>query len=228
MEYRNKLSVFHSTLLNVLLYWIVILPLSSVVNIAQAQTFSEFFKQKKTQKKYLLTQIAALQLYSGYVRDGYNIARSGLQTVKGFTNGEFSLHNVFISSLTAVSPFIRNHVKVTETMAFQLAISKLFNMLKKDVGVLSSSQKAYVEKIHAKLSEDCSRDMEELMLVIASGKIEMTEGQRLQRLDKVYMSMRDRFSFAQHFAGQVNVLKGQIRSELKSVNQIHNMYETVN
>ncbi|MEH6306814.1 hypothetical protein RYH73_14260 [Olivibacter sp. CPCC 100613] len=70
--------------------------------------------------------------------------------------------------------------------------------------------------------------MEELMLVIASGKIEMTEGQRLQRLDKVFMSMRDKFSFAQYFTGQVNVLKEQIKSELKSVNQIHHMYETVN
>ncbi|MFD2964575.1 MULTISPECIES: hypothetical protein [Olivibacter] len=228
MEYRNKLSVFRSVLRSSLLYWISVLFLSAVVNPAKAQTFSEFFKQKKTQKKYLLTQIAALQLYSGYVRDGYNIARSGLQTVKGFTNGEFNLHHAFISSLKAVSPFIRNHLKVAETISFQLAISKLFNMLEKDDGILSSSQKAYIEKIHAKLSEDCSKDMEELLLVIASGKIEMTEDRRLQRLDKVFASMRDKFSFAQHFAGQVNVLKGQIRSELKSVNQIHNMYETVN
>jgi len=228
MGYRNKLSVFYRALFSVLLCWIAILPLSSVINIVQAQTFSEFFKQKKTQKKYLLTQIAALQLYSGYVRDGYNIARSGLLTVKGFTGGEFSFHNTFISSLKAVSPFIRNHVKVTETIGFQLAISKLFNMLEKDDGLLSSSQKVYVEKIQAKLSEDCSRDMEELLLVIASGKIEMTEGRRLQRLDKVFTSMRDRFSFAQHFAGQVNVLKEQISSELTSVNQIHHMYETAN
>lgn len=28
-----------------------------------AQSFSEWFKQKKTQKKYLLEQIAALQMY---------------------------------------------------------------------------------------------------------------------------------------------------------------------
>lgn len=228
MEYRNKLSVFYSALFSVLLCWIAILPLSSVINIAQAQTFSEFFKQKKTQKKYLLTQIAALQLYSGYVRDGYNIARSGLQTVKDFTGGEFSLHNAFISSLKAVSPIIRNHVKVAETIAFQLAIGKLLNMLERDGGILSASQKAYVKKIHAKLSEDCSRDMEELLLVVVPGKIEMTEDQRLQRLDKVFISMRDRFSFAQHFAGEVNVLKEQIRSESTSVNQIHNMYDTAN
>src|SRR5690606_38423029 len=115
----------------------------------------------------------------------------------------------FISSLKTVSPFIRNHIKVAEIIAFQLTISKLFNMLERDNGDLSVSHKAYIEKIHAKLSEDCSRDMEELFLIIAPGKIEMTEAQRLQRLDKVFTSMRDKFSFAQHFAGQVNVLKEQ-------------------
>ncbi|MCH5688762.1 conjugal transfer protein TraI [Niabella sp. W65] len=34
----------------------------------QAQTFAEWFQQKKTQKKYLLQQIAALQVYIGYAK----------------------------------------------------------------------------------------------------------------------------------------------------------------
>ncbi|ULT42931.1 conjugal transfer protein TraI [Niabella defluvii] len=56
----------------------------------QAQTFAEWFQQKKTQKKYLLQQIAALQVYIGYAKKGYNIAKDGLNTIGGFTRGELT------------------------------------------------------------------------------------------------------------------------------------------
>ena len=61
----------------------------------EAQTFSEWFRQKKTQKKYLLQQIAALQVYIGYAQKGYRIAKEGLTTIGGFTKGEFDLHSDF-------------------------------------------------------------------------------------------------------------------------------------
>ena len=41
----------------------------------RAQTFAEWFRQSATQKKYLLQQIAALQVYIGYVQKGYSIAK---------------------------------------------------------------------------------------------------------------------------------------------------------
>jgi len=66
-----------------------------------AQTFSEWFRQKKTQKKYLLQQIAALQVYIGYAQKGYRIAKEGLTTIGGFTKGEFDLHSDFINSLSS-------------------------------------------------------------------------------------------------------------------------------
>ena len=47
-----------------------------------AQTWAEWFRQKATQKKYLLQQIAALHVYSGYLSKGYSIAKDGLNTIK--------------------------------------------------------------------------------------------------------------------------------------------------
>ena len=43
--------------------------------LSQAQTFNEWFRQKATQKKYLIQQIAALQVYLDYVQKGYAIAQ---------------------------------------------------------------------------------------------------------------------------------------------------------
>lgn len=46
--------------------------------LAEAQTFDEWFRQKKTQKKYLVQQIAALKVYLGYLKEGYEIAQKGM------------------------------------------------------------------------------------------------------------------------------------------------------
>ena len=55
-----------------------------------AQTLAEWVSQKVTQKKYLLQQIAALQVYSGYLSKGYSIAKDGLNTT-------FNQQNIIIS-----------------------------------------------------------------------------------------------------------------------------------
>lgn len=64
---------------------------------SKVQTFHEWFRQKKTQKKYLIQQIAALKVYLGYVQKGYSIAQKGLTTVSNIKKGNFDLHCIEIS-----------------------------------------------------------------------------------------------------------------------------------
>ena len=97
-----------------------------------AQTFSEWFSQKKTQKKYLLEQIAALQMYIGYAKKGYEIAGSGLSTIRNITNGEFKLHDLFITGLKKVSPVVRNDIRVAEIILLEIEIIKSFSALVQD------------------------------------------------------------------------------------------------
>jgi hypothetical protein len=193
--------------------------------LAKAQTFGEFFNQKKTQRKYLLEQIAALQVYIGYAKKGYDIAGSGINTVKDIKNGEFGLHSAFFSSLKAVSPAIRNNSKVAEIIALQLAISKSFNGIKSNA-YLSADNQRYIASVRENVLDECANDLEELLLVITSGKVEMTEDERLARLDKVYAAMRDKSAFTQSFTGQVQALTGQKENEQRSINQTRRLYET--
>ena len=54
---------------------LILFLLTIIVTTTQAQTFAEWFRQKKTQKQYLIQQIAALQVYIGYAQKGYSIAK---------------------------------------------------------------------------------------------------------------------------------------------------------
>lgn len=173
--------------------------------VAHGQTFGEFFNQKKTQKKYLLEQIAALQLYLGYAKKGYQLVDGGLQTVRDITNGEFSLHGAFISSLKTVSPSVRKNVKVAEILAYQISIARWFGEFKGDA-MLSPGDQLYILEVKAGILAECSRDLESLLLVVTSGRLEMDESERIRRIDLLYEAMQDKAAFTADFMGKVERL----------------------
>ncbi|MFC4212451.1 hypothetical protein ACFOWA_14725 [Pedobacter lithocola] len=190
----------------------------------QAQTFAEWFSQKKKQKEYLLKQIAGLQVYIGFAKKGYDIATSGIHTIRDIKNGEFGLHSAFFGSLKAVSPFIRNNSKVADIIEMQLAIRKNFNGVKSN-DQLSDGDREYIGSVREKVLDECLSDLEELLLVITSGKVEMTDNERIERLDQVYTGMKDKAAFTQSFTNEVSLFVGQKESEQRSINQNRRLYE---
>lgn len=198
--------------------------LSSVAATGKAQTWNEFFRQKKTQKKYLLQQIAALQVYIGYVKKGYEIADQGISTVRSIRDGELGLHDAFFSSLKAVSPVVRNNTKVAEIISMQLSVSSSFNEVKNS-DYLSGENLAYISEVAEVVLKECASDLDELLLVITPGKTGMRDDERLKRLEKVYDAMKDKSAFVQSFSSGIHLLASQRKSEQESLTQIRQLYE---
>jgi len=215
MESKNKISTIAV---------LVCLLMAFTAHLTQAQTFGEFFNQKKTQKKYLLQQIAALQVYIGYAKKGYNIVDDGLQSIKSITNGEFGLHTAYINSLKAVSPVIRNNIKIAEIIETQLNITRAFEAVKSNESLPLSNQ-LYILDVREKVMDECGKDLEELLLVITSGKLEMSEKERIRRIDRIYSSITDKYGFTIDFVGQVMTLINQRENEQDFINRLRNSYE---
>jgi len=190
---------------------------------AFGQTWGEFFNQKKTQKKYLLEQLVALKMYAGYLKKGYDIVGTGISTVKDIKNGEFSLHSTFFSSLKSVNPAIRKNAKIASIISMQVAIIKTFKSIA-DNDELELSDNQHIVDVKDRVTDDCLVDMEELLLVITSGKLEMDDDERLERLDSIYERMRDKAAFVQSFTGEVTLLIHQRRNEQKSINHLRELY----
>ncbi|MFN0292722.1 hypothetical protein [Pedobacter helvus] len=190
---------------------------------AFGQTWGEFFNQKKKQKKYLLEQLVALKMYAGYLKKGYDIVGNGIGTVKDIKNGEFSLHSTFFSSLKSVNPAIRKNAKVASIISLQVSIIKAFKNIG-DNDELKLSDNQYILGVKDRVTEDCLDDMEELLLVITSGRLELTDDERIERLDSIYERMRDKAAFAQSFTAQVNLLINQRKNEQKSIDHLREIY----
>jgi len=191
---------------------------------SKAQTWDEFFRQKKTQKRYLLQQIAALKMYAAYLSKGYDIANKGLKTIKGFTKGEFDIHSDFFNSLKMVNPAIAGNKKVQEMLQWQLSIIKNFDALTRQ-NSFSNDDLSYCKAIRSKVLGDCERDVEEVLLVITSGKLEMKDDERIKRVDKLHLSMQDKFQFTRDFASKVKILSIQREQERRNSKVADKVYQ---
>lgn len=205
----------------------IILLLLLLSSMAKSQTWDEFFRQKATQKKYLLQQLAALKLYADYVSKGYQIADKGLKTIKGFTKGEFDLHSVFFESLKNVNPALAGNKNIEEILIWQAAIIKGYNSLNRET-IKSGNDKSYIESVRSKVLSECVRDVDDLFAVISSGVLEMKDDERLKRIDKLHSDMRDRYQFTESFIRHIKVLNLQREQEKQNSGASKKLYGITN
>jgi hypothetical protein len=195
-----------------LAYTVMILTATMLLTSAKAQTFSEWFSQKKTQKKYLLQQIAALQVYSGYLRQGYSIAHNGLGSITGSLKQELDLHSTYYNKLKTVNPAVKDNRQAKEILTWQRDILTEIARLN-GVLWLSNGQQAYINNVKAALIQDCNQRMTDLQNLLTSGKLEMSDDQRLTQQEKIHTAMQDNYRFSCAFTGQVKLYIMQRRKE---------------
>lgn len=188
---------------------IILILLAGLVNGLQAQTFSEWFRQRKTQKKYLIQQIAALQVYLGYVNKGYSILQNGLTTISNLKNGELNLHSNYFNSLKNVNPEIKSYAKAEQIAVLQRTIIKNYKRTydkAEQSGAFSTDEINYIHRVLNRVLDDCSEVIDELITLTADGKLELTDEERIKRIDELYGRMQDNYSFMKSFGDKAVLL----------------------
>lgn len=202
-------------------YLIVMITGVLLSTAAPAQVWNEVFQQKKTQKKYLVKQIALLRLYLRYLKKGYEIADKGLTAIQNFRDGEFNLHRDFFGSLKNVNPHIANSAKVADIIAFQVYIVrdiKKVNNFCRNNEYFTPEEIRYVAAVYSNMLFLTDASISELLMIIRSNQTEMKDDERLMRIDKLYDDMRDKHAFVQSFGNDVRSIakqRGKERNEVQ-------------
>lgn len=174
-----------------------------------SQNLSEWFSQKKTQKKYLVDQLAANQLYLEFLKKGYQITTTGIQSVRDIKQGSFSLHQLYFHHLGAMNPLIRQYGRVADVIAFQLGIFKELHVLQAQLQVtanFSIDQQHYFLGVASRLICNCADLMQQLYACLGA-QLEMSAQQRIARIDTIYEQMLSNRRFSQVFFKQVHLLQ---------------------
>lgn len=175
-----------------------------------AQRFNEWFKQAKTQKKYLLQQIAAYQLYLGYLKKGYNIVKDGNGLIGTLKQEDLDQHKDKYARLKKASPAVRNNPKVSAIINLQTAI---LSITQKTMGqlppaaLLSNEERTYIRNVFQKLLEQCNKNMTELNYLVTDGEAQLSDEERMQRIDQLYADMQVKYTFTYSFSKEAGILR---------------------
>jgi hypothetical protein len=200
---------------------------SFVCSSAKAQFPGGFFSQQKQQRKLMAAQIAEYQTYLGALKTGYHITESGLNTARDLKNGSFTLNGDYFSSLSQVNPVIQNSPRskaIADLNSQTLALLSTEISWQKQQKVLTPTEMGYLQKVRDNLTAKCKLDMDELLHVLTPGKLQLTDAQRLARLDKLYESMKDKYAFAGSFTSKCRKLALSRKQQSQDNGQLKKLY----
>jgi len=177
-----------------------------------AQNWNEWFKQKKTQKKYLVQQVAALQMYLKYLKEGYDIAKKGLNVIGNIKQGKFDLDNTYLTSLRTVNSSIGSSARTTSIIAYQRLLIRQLRRLEDDsdgTDYLTEDEKRYVALVYTNMVQESERVLEDLERVLSNNELEMRDDERLEQIEDLYVDSIDMYSFARSFSNSTRLMISQ-------------------
>ncbi|MBL0744862.1 hypothetical protein [Chryseolinea lacunae] len=199
---------------------ILLLLLASSARSQDAPTFNEWFSQKKTQIKYLVQQIAALKVYLGYLKQGYEIVDKGLTTIGDIKGGSLLQDKTYLNSLKTVNPLVSHAPQVKVIVMYQESIIRLFDKLQiqvADSDYFTEAEIKYMQDVHQGMLTECHDAIDELTLILTAGQAEMKDDERLLHLDKIYEEMADNYTFTKCFVSSTQLLANQRAKERHQV-----------
>ncbi|GAA4339656.1 hypothetical protein [Flaviaesturariibacter amylovorans] len=183
-----------------------------LLNTLHAQTFNEWFRQKKTKIRYLVEQIAALKAYTGVVDKGYSLAQTGLTTISSIKKGDLALHEDHFASLRAVSPAVRSYWKVGACRTLEQDILSIVHNTERFLGqssLLKPKEKAFARIVLQRMMEHKTQLMDDLLQVTTDGRTTRSDAERIAQVDSYYHSLTELKEAVLEFGNTLRTLQAQ-------------------
>ncbi|NTS41938.1 hypothetical protein HRG84_13560 [Flavisolibacter sp. BT320] len=204
----------------------VLVMLCLVLNVS-AQTWDEWFRQKKTQIKYLVEQISALRVYGATVKKGYDLIDAGLKNIGHLKESDLIIHRDRFTSLLQVREGVKGSKLVQRMATLQAAIQKVVNECKKKrlrMDEFSSAERDYFSKVLGNISTESKAVGDEAVLLTSDGHYQMTDDERLKRLQSLYQNMEELYVFVRHFANNISMAALNRLNERKEAVKMRSLY----
>jgi hypothetical protein len=199
----------------------LVLAVISLSLAASSQTFDEWFRQKETQKKYLVQQIAALQLFNDFLAGGYRIAKLGIDSISQGKKEDYRLHNDFFHSLQHIGAKVKGYKRVADIISFG------YKILTQSKGAINDAKTSknlmpeevlYCTHVFQFLIGECLKAIDELIAITTDGERKMSEDERLRRIDKLFREMQRQYDFCCSFGENMAMLCRQRAVEQQDIN----------
>ena len=189
-------------------------------NAGLAQRAREWFRQNKTQKQYLIEQIAQLRIYLELTEKGYKIAKQGLTSIGDIKRGEFNLHKNRFDSLSIVKSAIKKNPLASATVGHIRAMIILYwglDDLMAECRFLSADEKQLVRNVFDRLAGDGVGVLDRLEETTTSGKLKMTDDARSSQTSSLFEQSQSIHTFARQLTSESAMLSAQRKQQYEAL-----------
>src|SRR6185312_16324791 len=126
--------------------WIILLVVANRYGYSQSQEAKQLLLdvEKLAQLKNILTDL----------KKGYEIVSGGYTAIKNISEGNFNLHNIFLSSLLEVSPTVKKYKRIADIVSTQLKIVSQYKSALRQLkasGEFSNEEISYIQNVYSNL-----------------------------------------------------------------------------
>lgn len=178
----------------------------------------------------LLLNVEKLAQFKSILEDmkkGYEILSAGYNTIKNISQGNFNLHETFLNGLLEVSPVVRKYKRVADIISLQVRLVKeykaAFNRFR-DGGQFSVNEIKSIARTYDRLIDASVKSMDDLLTVITTGRLRMSDAERLAAIDQVYKGMETKMKFLRQFNESNSILAMQRKLEQNDVDVMRRIY----
>lgn len=180
----------------------------------------------------LILDVEKLTQFKNILNDmktGYQIYSKGYGLVSNLSKGNFSLHDLYLGSLMAINPSIKNYGRVAEIIGMQVSLigeykSAIYRF--RNSGVFNGTELAYMENVYSRLLKESLDDLTELTHLITANELRMSDAERIEGIDRLFAKGADKLQFLRTFNRQGTLLAVQRSKDLadsRTMKQVFNI-----
>ena len=194
------------------------------------QSFSTPVMAQSTEAQQLVLNWEKLQelekiLDNMYI--GYKILDKGYTTIKNISEGNYTLHQLFLDGLMAVNPSIRNYKRIPYIIDYQKLLLKeyqnAYNRFKNDPN-FKPQEIEYLANVYNYLIQASVRNIDDLVMIITATKLRMSDDERMKAIDRIFYDMEGKLVFIRSFNSSTQLLAIQRARSMNDVRTIQHLY----
>jgi hypothetical protein len=94
----------------------------------------------------------------------------------------------------------------------------------KSSGWFSSGDIDYATRVFTNLWKDGAEQIDQLTLLLSNNQVQMTDDERIKRMDQVYDTIQDQYTFERHFTSSMNILERQRVNDQAEIQIMQSLY----
>lgn len=154
---------------------------------------------------------------------GYKILDRGYSTIKNIAEGNYTIHQLFLDGLMAVNPAVRNYKRIPFIIEYQKMLvdeyKRAYNRFRQDPN-FSVAEIEYLSLVYGSLFDASLKNLDELLMIVTATKLRMSDDERLQAIDRIFLDMENKVVFLRTFNSNTQLLAIQ---RAKSRNDVRTM-----